>query len=112
MNDVQVTSDSLLVWDTGARRTTLNERIVDALGLEPTGNTLTLLMADGRPMECKMYNIYVQFTFGDYYGPYEVPAMRNMGCDLLVGLDIIMQGELHVSRISETDVEFVFIMHK
>lgn len=42
MNDELVTSGSLLVWDTGARCTTLNERIVGTLGLEPTGRTVTL----------------------------------------------------------------------
>lgn len=112
MSDELVTSDSLLVWDTGARCTTLNERIVEALGLQPTGRTVTLMLADGHAVECKTYMVYVKFTFGDYYGPYEVPAMAGMSCDLLVGMDIITLGELHVNRMNETEVEFVFIMHK
>lgn len=112
MSDELATSGSLLVWDTGARCTTLNERIVQALDLQPTGRTVTLRLADGRERECKTYMVYVEFTFGDFYGPYEVPALQGMSCDMLVGLDIITLGELHVNRISETEVEFVFIMHK
>ena len=111
MNDEQATLGSLLVWDTGAKCTTLNERIVEVLGLEPTGRTVILEVADGRRIVCKTYMLCIQFTFGDFYGPYEVPALAGMDCDLIVGLDIITQGELHVNRISETDVEFVFIMH-
>lgn len=112
MSDELVTSGSLLIWDTGARCTTLNERIVGALGLEPTGRTVTLALADGHEVECQTYLVYVRFTFGSYYGPYEVPAMTGMNCDLLIGMDIITLGELHVNRMSETEVEFVFIMHK
>lgn len=111
MNDAQATADSWLVLDTGARCTTLNERLVAPLRLQPTGRTVTLQMADGRTVECQTYQIYIQFTFGPYYGPYEVPALTGMHCDMVIGLDIITQGELHVNRISNTEVEFIFIMH-
>lgn len=113
MSEGRATSDSLLVWDTGARSTTLSERVVDALDLQPTGRTKTLEVADGRRYICKTYIIYVQFTFGGYYGPYEVPALSGLNdCDIIVGLDIILKGELHIERTSDTNVEFVFIMHK
>lgn len=87
------------LWDTGATKTVITKRVVDALGLKPVS------VGSARTPQGQ-YDAYLYYI--DLYLPNKVyfPKLLVMegqpaDCDILVGMDVIGKGDFAVSNFNE-----------
>lgn len=102
----------LALWDTGATHSVITKKVVDAVGLVPTGmttvrgvnseNTVNTYIADiGLPNRVLFQNINV--SEGLLLGKY----------DVIVGMDIIQSGDFNISNANGvTTFSFCYPPHK
>lgn len=86
------------LWDTGAQLTCISQRLVARLNLQPDGST-NILGANNQPFPAKVYS--VQLIMGRFVIPYlrvaELP-MQNTGHDVIIGMDVMSQGDLTITN--------------
>lgn len=90
------------IWDTGASATAITKKVVDDLGLVPTGVT-NVHTAAGEVIQ-NTYIINVGLPNGVVIQGIiatEVPALSG-GCDALIGMDIIGFGDFSVTNFGNT----------
>lgn len=87
--------DCVGIIDTGATSSMLTESIAQELELIPTG-TITVSGVHGSENS----NLYeIDIVFGNNYILRDIPvsgANGNAGFDLLIGMDILSKGEIHL----------------
>ena len=90
------TGDCLALWDTGATCSVITQKIVDELNLKPTsyGRVST---ANG-DYETPFFYVDVLLPNKVIVSNLLVPLGQPSGCDLLIGMDIIAQGDFAVSN--------------
>lgn len=94
-------------WDTGAERTCVSQRVVSELGLEQLG---CLRLSSPAGVEVvPTYKIVLHLPNNTAVVNYEVPLARFDDCDVdvLVGLDVITNGEFAVGFDGER-TQFTF----
>lgn len=93
-NNIQVMS----IWDTGATGTVITEKIVNALGLIPTGKS-HVHTADGSVTIQNTYIVDVILPNGLMIHDVTVTSTSSLGnCDVLIGMDIITLGDLSITH--------------
>lgn len=91
------------VWDTGATQSTITSRVANALDLKPIG-VIEVQTAQGKS-ECNVYLV-------DIYLPNSViivdvnvtEAKTGVGCDALIGMDIIGAGDFAITNVNNKTV--------
>lgn len=86
------------IWDTGATGTVISKNVVDKLHLMPIGK-VKAFHADGE----SIVNVYVINLFLPNRVAFplvRVTEGKLNGADLLIGMDIITQGDLSVTNIN------------
>lgn len=92
------------LWDTGATRTCISERLATNLGLMADGQE-TLRVADGCEIQSNVYS--VQMTMGkftiDFIRICELPYDAN-SYDVIIGMDIMTKGDMSIINFNGTTV--------
>jgi hypothetical protein len=83
------------VWDTGATNTVISDRLAAQLGCPPVGQAVSQT-ANG-PRTCSTHVVSMAFPHGVGFPSLLVTTGSIVGCDVLVGMDIIGLGDLAVS---------------
>lgn len=86
------------VWDTGATNTVISPEIVEALALKPIGNTS--ISSYGGIVEANMYKIDLCFENGYKIRNLEVMSGDYSDYDVLIGMDVITQGDFCISTVN------------
>ena len=98
----------LAIWDTGATHSAITKKVVDDLGLKPTGVRETR-HADGKSIN-NTYLVNISLPMGVMVGQVRVTEVKlipddNTSIDkqpqLLIGMDIIGLGDFAVTNIDE-----------
>lgn len=84
------------IWDTGATASVITQNIVDALNLQPTGMT-QVHHAHGKAM-AEVYLVNVGLPNRVAFSGVRVTKGELASCDVLIGMDIISQGDFAVSN--------------
>ena len=87
------------VWDTGASSTAITQKVVDALGLQPSGSK-KVQTANG-PLQANTYMVSIGLPPNILIEGVEVTAV-SLGddCDALIGMDIISLGDLSITNFN------------
>lgn len=84
------------IWDTGATNSCITQAVIDACGLLPVGMAQVIGVGGATTEEVFLVNIYlpnhVAFT------GLRVTRGRFVGADILIGMDIINQGDFAVTN--------------
>lgn len=86
------------LWDTGATITCISEELVQVLGLKRV-DQITITGANNKPFPANVY--CVQLQLGKYPIEHHLVValpMQNTGHDLIIGMDIITQGDLSITN--------------
>lgn len=90
------TKEFVAIWDTGATGSVISDKVVDECGLEPIGiANVHTTEGTGRS------NVYlVNFILPNRVGipRYKVTEGKLLGADVLIGMDIISQGDFAVTK--------------
>ena len=94
------------IWDTGATSTMITQDVVDALGLQPVGER-TIHHAAGTAEDVPEY--LVNLTLANRVRMLGVRAVKGnfLGGHVLVGMDIISQGDFAISNL-DGKTQFTF----
>ena len=95
------------LWDTGATNTVISPEIVEILGLKQTGKSS--ISAYGGIVETCTYKIDLCFENGYKIQNLEVMSGDYSDYDVLIGMDVITQGDLLISTV-EGKTSFCFRM--
>ncbi|OJU35114.1 MAG: hypothetical protein BGN96_05125 [Bacteroidales bacterium 45-6] len=90
------------LWDTGATNTVITQRVVDELGLIPTGVSNSF-HANGQT-RVNTYLINIVLPNGVGFQAITVAEGILNGFDVLIGMDIITQGDFSVTHTSKETV--------
>lgn len=100
------------LWDTGATNSVITKKVVDALGIKPSGVTETYGVHGLRPVNTYVVDIGlpnkiciadVQVTEGDLISHF----------DMLIGMDVIMLGDFAIANAEgKTRFSFCIPPHK
>lgn len=84
------------IWDTGATGTAIGQRVIDECGLKPISMTKAH-GADGE-YNTEVYLINLHVPNGVLFNSLRVTKAKLKGADLLVGMDVIGQGDFVVTN--------------
>jgi predicted aspartyl protease len=95
------------MFDTGATKSVITQRVVEACGLKPIRNTFTQGVNGLAKSEAYVVNIYLP----DKIMIHELTVVRSrpgsVWWDVLIGMDIIAAGELSIKNVdSKTEWSF------
>lgn len=85
-----------MVWDTGATNTLISSQVVEALGLTPVEKSL--VEGVGGIIESAVYNISIYLADNIVFKNVKVLCSDIGDYDLVVGMDIIAQGDFVISN--------------
>lgn len=85
------------IWDTGASASAISQKVVDTCGLSPTGMTKVQTAAGVEDAETYLVNIALPNSVG--FAMLQV-TKANLGDlnDVLIGMDIISQGDFSITN--------------
>ena len=83
-------------WDTGAQFTFISPRIVEALGLKPSGRGR--FMGIGGDQESYTYKVHIVLSNGKVMHNAEVFCSELDDYDMLIGMDIITQTDFLITN--------------
>lgn len=95
------------VWDTGATNTVISPDVVEALGLKSVGKS-SISSYDG-VVETSTYKVDLCFENGYRIQDLEVMSGDYSDYDVLIGMDVITQGDFCISTI-DGKTSFGFVM--
>ena len=84
------------IWDSGATNTVISQEIIRALALEPIG--VTLVNTSGGIRQTYTYLIHVTLENRVQFQHIRVTEGSIYGADVLIGMDIITQGDLAITN--------------
>ena len=85
------------LWDTGANITILNNELVKKLNPQPTGDGYLATISD-EAVPSQKYKINLFLPGNIEFPNIEVINGETKGCDVLIGMDIISQGDFIISN--------------
>jgi hypothetical protein len=85
------------LWDTGASNSVITQKIVDALGLIPDDRVV--VSTPSGIMETFLYTVDICLPNDIVIQHLSVPLGHMATSDLLIGMDIISQGDFAVSNV-------------
>ena len=89
------------IWDTGATKSSITRKIVDELQLAPSGMTyVTGVGADDKPHTYLSPTYFINLGLPNYVGFFGTRVSQGsiQGADMLIGMDIIGDGDFAISR--------------
>ena len=86
------------IWDTGATATVIDEQVAIDMGLIEFNSVLQYTAGGSR--QARVYVIDLVFPNGMVFYNVEVSDGILYGCDILIGMDIITQGEFLITNSS------------
>ena len=92
------------IWDTGANASAISLNTARKLGLTPV-QTAFFSTANGR-CEMPMYMVDMMLPNGRQIKDVMVSGLNLNICDALVGMDIITQGDFHLTNDGKTVFSF------
>lgn len=93
------------IWDTGATGLVINQNVVDKLGLKPY-KTTTVYHAQGQT-EAETFAINLLLPNGVGFSFIQAVKGKIEGADLLIGMDVITQGDFTITNMNgETVMSF------
>jgi hypothetical protein len=84
------------IWDTGATNSCVTQAVIDACGLVPVGMAQVHGVGGATTEEVFLVNIYLPGNVG--FAGMRVTRGRFIGADILIGMDIINQGDFSVTN--------------
>lgn len=84
------------IWDTGATNTVMTQDVIAALGLEPIG--VTLVNTSGGIRQTYTYLIHLTLENQVQFQYVRVTEGSIYGANVLLGMDIITQGDLALTN--------------
>lgn len=86
------------LWDTGATRSVITKKVVDALELKP----VTMQKACTPSGEYEAYCYYIDLFLPSHVVVKQMVVMEGQpaGCDIIIGMDVIGQGDFAVTNYS------------
>lgn len=91
------------VWDSGAMGTSISSDLARELGLVETGE-ICIEGVTGSSI-CNTYYISLHFPEDLVIPRLDVSDLDgNIGCDVLIGMDVITQGDMSISNFNENTV--------
>ena len=85
------------LWDTGATMSAISQRVADSLQLTPEGR-ITSSLAHGKAEDLPVYYVNIRLPNAVLLTGISVVGMDLPGIDLLIGMDVIGQGDLAISN--------------
>ena len=85
------------IWDTGATNSCIAQAVIDACGLVPTGMAQVHGVHGADTVETYLVNIRLPNTF--IVWGVRVTRGNLLGADILIGMDIINQGDFAVTNL-------------
>ncbi len=101
------------VWDTGAMRTTISQKVVDTIGCIATDKAM-MIGVGSKPKEVNIYDINLKLLNNVTIQKISVLSASEIGgCDVLIGMDIITLGDLAITNCDKkTVMTFSIPSHK
>lgn len=93
---LRYTEVASMVWDTGATNTLVSSQVVEALGLAPIEKSL--VEGVGGIIESVVYNISIYLADNIVFKNVKALCSDIGDYDLVVGMDIIAQGDFVISN--------------
>jgi predicted aspartyl protease len=84
------------IWDTGATNTVISQQVIEELGLEPIG--VTLVNTSGGIRQTYTYLIHLTLENQVRFQHVRVTEGSIYGADVLIGMDVITQGDLAITN--------------
>ncbi len=84
-------------WDTGATNSVITQRVIDACGLKPIGTT-AVSHAQGTTDDVEVFLVNIGLPNGVAFPALRVTRGELRGTDVLIGMDIIAQGDFAVTN--------------
>ena len=84
------------LWDTGATCSVITQNVVDSLSLKPI--RYGFVSTPSGEYETSFYYVDIGLPNHVIVGPLLVPLGKPSGCDVLIGMDVIMSGDFAVSN--------------
>ena len=84
------------LWDTGATHTCIGQKVIDTLGLIPTGEKSVIYTSRAQSIS---NNFLVSLILPNNVGLYKINVVHrdSSGVDLIIGMDIIRHGDFSIS---------------
>jgi hypothetical protein len=87
------------VWDTGASRSCISRRVVEACGLSPAGRA-TIAGHKGE-FKSDVYRVNILLPNSIVFTNVLVSGLQHVACgEAIIGMDIISQGDLAISNVN------------
>ena len=101
------------VWDTGAMRTTISQKVADTIECLATDKA-TMIGVGGDPKEVNVYDIDLRLPNNVTIKNLSVLSASGIGnCDVLIGMDIISMGDFAITNCDKkTIMTFSMPSHK
>lgn len=93
------------LWDTGATGTSVDKRVVQKLGLKPTGKVKVHTASGEDLVDTYIVNVVLPNNVG--VSTLTVNEATLNGCDVLIGMDIISRGDFTIEN-KENEQVFTF----
>lgn len=90
------------IWDTGATNTVISQNVANDLGLHPTGRTRVSGVHGPEEVNTYLVNVYLPNNVG--FPGVRVTEGKLVGCDVLIGMDIIRSGDLAISNFNNRTI--------
>ena len=84
------------LWDTGATHSVISQHVVNALRLKQEG-FVPIVHANGEDV-APVYHIFLTLPNGIGFPMLNTPGTQLTGFDILIGMDIINQGDFAVTN--------------
>lgn len=91
-----------MLWDTGCTNTTISSRVAEKIGATISNENISVDTATGNSVEGTCHiDLYAYKESGSqlfYLKDMKVLVSKNMPMDVLIGMDIISQGDFSLTR--------------
>ena len=87
------------LWDTGATITFINENIINKYNLQSIGDGFTDTLSEDK-VPTKKYRINLILSNNIEFPNIEVACRDTRTCDIIIGMDIISQGDFAISNFN------------
>jgi hypothetical protein len=84
------------LWDTGATNSVISQKVVDECGLIPTGMAMVHSTTESKPCETFLVSIFLPNKV--VFPSIRVTKGQPKDCDVLIGMDIINQGDFAITH--------------